>query len=74
MGPRRKIHVAAMEHKKAHQSEDVACCKSSSVMDEEQDTVGEELPVISNSKRSSRPKLVKQSSTEVTAAYHSVRI
>ncbi len=76
MGPRRKISVAAVEYRQRQAEEEEAVLKSeqgnktAAVVDE--DTIDENVPSLKASGR--RPRLRKQSSTEVTAAYHNVSV
>ncbi len=84
MGPRRKISVAVVEYRQrqADEDEDTAPLNTPDNMtesgrvcgrhgDEEADTIAADLPLFKK-KAAGRPKLVKQSSTDVTAAYHTV--
>ncbi len=87
MGPRRKISVAVVEYRQRQaddDDEDTAPLNPPDNMaesgrvcgrhgDEESDTIAADLPSFKK-KTAGRPKLVKQSSTDVTAAYHTVSL
>ena len=70
MGPRKKILVAVADYKQNQQEVNQEGGGANTERVEGADTVDSEIP--SFDRRASRPGLRKQSSTEVTAAYHSV--
>ncbi len=83
MGPRRKISVAVVEYRqrqaeeedaaplKTHTPDKMAESGRSCHGEDEGDTIGADLPAF---KKKGRPMLVKQSSTDVTAAYRTVSL
>lgn len=69
MGPRRKLSLAISELREQGGQE-----REEEGKEEEDDVVGElSSDNRSGQRKSSRPQLMKQPSTELTAAYHTVR-